>query len=73
MKRPLEKKTVADLTEPLMTIAEVAALTRIPVNTLYHYRATGQGGPPSAKIGRRVMYRRADVLDYIESAFAVSA
>ncbi len=52
----------------LLTIDEVAEVTRLPINTLYHYRATGQG-PKSAKIGRRVMYRRADVDAWISEAF----
>jgi excisionase family DNA binding protein len=59
--------------EILLTINEAAELLRLPIATLRHYRAVGEGGPKSARIGRRVMYRRADVLDYIESAFAVSA
>jgi DNA-binding transcriptional MerR regulator len=64
---------VTNLFEPLMTIAEVSALTRIPVNTLYHYRAVGKGGPRSAKAGKRVVYRPADVEAFIESLFAESA
>jgi excisionase family DNA binding protein len=60
------------LTE-LLTIHETAELLRLPIATLRHYRAVGKGGPRSARIGRRVVYRRADVLEYIESAFAVSA
>jgi DNA-binding transcriptional MerR regulator len=55
----------------LMTIEEVAAMTRLPVATLRWYRATGAGGPRSAKLGRRVMYRRADVAMWIEAAFEV--
>ncbi|MCV7423001.1 helix-turn-helix domain-containing protein [Mycobacterium yunnanensis] len=54
----------------LLTIEEAAELLRLPVATLRHYRAQGEGGPRSAKIGRRVMYRRADVLEYIDAAFA---
>jgi predicted DNA-binding transcriptional regulator AlpA len=71
------EKTVADLTapltdEPLMIAPEVATLTRIPINTLYHHRAIGTG-IPSAKIGKRIVYRKSDVLDYIAAAFAESA
>ena len=54
--------------QELMTIEEVAEATRIPVNTLYHYRATGQG-PKSAKLGRRVLYQRADVEAWVAEAF----
>lgn len=50
----------------LMFIEEVAEMTRVPVNTLRWYRATGSGGPKSAKVGgRRVMYRRSDVEAWI--------
>ena len=52
----------------LLTIEEVSEATRLPINTLYHYRATGQG-PKSAKLGRRVMYRRDDVETWITNAF----
>ncbi len=49
---------------------EVADMTRLPIATLRWYRATGKGGPKSGKIGnRRVMYRRADVEQWIASAF----
>jgi excisionase family DNA binding protein len=54
----------------LLTINEAAELLRLPVATMRHYRITGQGGPASARIGRRVMYRRADVEAYINAAFA---
>jgi predicted DNA-binding transcriptional regulator AlpA len=56
--------------EELLTMPEVAELTRLPIATLRWYRATGQGGPKSGKVGgRRVMYRRADVEAWIQSAF----
>jgi excisionase family DNA binding protein len=55
----------------LLTLEEVAKLTRVPVSTLRWYRATGNGGPKSAKLGRRVMYRRADVDAWIDAAFEV--
>lgn len=57
----------------LMTIEEVAKMTRLPVATLRWYRATGSGGPKSAKLGRRVMYRRAEVESWIAAAFEVSS
>ena len=58
------------MSELLLTIEETAELLRLPVATLRHYRAQGVGGPKSARIGRRVMYRRSDVLAYIDAAFA---
>lgn len=53
----------------LLTIEEVAQMTRTPVATLRWYRATGQGGPKSAKLGRRVVYRLTDVQEWIDRAF----
>lgn len=56
----------------LMTMDEVAELTRIPVNTLRFYRHKGTG-PKSAKLGGRIMYRRNDVDAWIEEAFNQTA
>jgi len=53
----------------LLTIEEVAELTRLPVATLRWYRAMGEGGPKSGKLGRRVVYRRADVEAWVAAAF----
>lgn len=52
----------------LMTMDEVAEVTRIGVNTLRWYRHNGTG-PKGAKIGGRVMYRRTDVEAWVEDAF----
>lgn len=52
----------------LMTIDEVSELTRIPEATLRWYRHKGTG-PRSAKIGGRVMFRRADVEAWLDEAF----
>jgi predicted DNA-binding transcriptional regulator AlpA len=54
----------------LLTMEEVAKMTRLPIATLRWYRATGKGGPKSGKVGgRRVMYLRSDVKRWIQSAF----
>jgi DNA-binding transcriptional MerR regulator len=53
--------------EPL-TVADVAEMTRLSAGTLRYWRALGEGGPPSFKLGRRVMYRRADVEKWLEKA-----
>ena len=45
----------------LLTVADVAEMTRLSAATLRYWRAVGEGGPASFKLGRRVMYRRADV------------
>ena len=45
----------------ILTLAEVAEMTRTNPATLRYWRSMGAGGPDSFKLGRRVMYRRADV------------
>jgi predicted DNA-binding transcriptional regulator AlpA len=52
-----------------MTLPEVAAMTRKPEATLYGYRHRGLG-PRSFRLGRRVMYRRQDVIAWIEAQMA---
>lgn len=59
-----ETRTVFDL----LTISEVSEMTRIKEATLRWYRHNGTG-PKSAKLGGRVMYRRADVIAWIEDQF----
>ena len=44
-----------------MTLEEVAALTRVPANTLRFWRVQRTEGPASFRVGRRVVYRRAVV------------
>jgi excisionase family DNA binding protein len=53
----------------LLTIAEVAELTRLSPATLRYWRSTGHvQAPKSFRLGRRVMYRRADVEKWVEEA-----
>lgn len=49
----------------LLTTEEVASLIRIPVGTLRYWRHSGFG-PPSFRLGRRVVYRRGAVVDWVE-------
>jgi excisionase family DNA binding protein len=44
----------------LLTLVEVAAELRVPVETLRKWRARGTG-PRAAKVGRHLRYRRAEV------------
>jgi predicted DNA-binding transcriptional regulator AlpA len=60
------------ISSDLMTTEEVAALTRKSVATIRWLKATGTG-PKCGKLGRRVVYRRSDVLAWIEAAFEVTA
>lgn len=55
-----------------MTTAEVAALTRAPVETVRWWRHVGRG-PRSFKVGRRVLYAAEDVEAWLEAARAEGA
>jgi hypothetical protein len=52
----------------ILTLAEVAEMTRTNPATLRYWRSVGAGGPDSFKLGRRVMYRRADVERWLGEA-----
>lgn len=52
----------------ILTLAEVAAITRTNPATLRYWRSVGECGPKSFKLGRRVLYRRADVEQWIAEA-----
>lgn len=55
----------------LLTLDEVAKMTRLPVATLRYFRHCSTG-PKSAKLGRRVMYRESDVQRWIDEQFAAA-
>jgi len=55
-----------------MTTAEVAAILRAPEASVRYWRHLGKG-PASFKVGRRVLYERADVERFIAEARASSA
>jgi DNA-binding transcriptional MerR regulator len=48
----------------LLTITEAADLVRSPIATLRYWRHLG-AGPCSFRVGRRVLYRRADIDDWL--------
>lgn len=48
----------------ILTIHEAADIVRTPVSTLRYWRYLGTG-PRSFRIGRRVVYRRADLEEWI--------
>jgi excisionase family DNA binding protein len=50
----------------LFTITEAAELLRAPVATLRYWRHLGTG-PHSFRLGRRVLYRRADLQTWIDA------
>lgn len=54
----------------LLTTEEVAERIRVPAATLRWWRHLDDGtGPKSGKVGRRVMYRAADVDAWIDQQF----
>ena len=57
----------------LLKMSEVSELTGIPEATLRFWRHVGVYGPPSAKLGRRVCYREADVVAWVDAQFEVGA
>jgi predicted DNA-binding transcriptional regulator AlpA len=59
------------LSSDILYTEEVAALARKSVATIRWLKATG-AGPRCGKLGRRVVYRRQDVLDWIAAAFGVA-
>lgn len=59
-----------EVADKLLTLEEAAARLRVPENTLRFWRAQGKTGPKSARIGRRVMYRAADVEKWVQEQFA---
>ncbi len=56
------------MTTKLLRVPDVKELTGIPEATLRFWRHEGTG-PKSAKLGRRVVYREADVLAWIDAQF----
>lgn len=56
----------------LLTLDEVAELTRLPVATLRYFRAC-KTGPPAAKLGRRLVYRESEVLAWVDDQFAADS
>jgi excisionase family DNA binding protein len=61
----MPEPAAGDETE-LLTIAEAADLLRAPVATLRYWRHR-KIGPPSFRLGRRVLYRRDDLRAWIDA------
>lgn len=54
----------------LLTIAEVADSVRVPLATLRYWRYLGTG-PRSFRVGRRVVYRRAEIENWLAAQEAL--
>jgi excisionase family DNA binding protein len=52
----------------LLTLEQFAEYVNTPVNTVRFWRQNGYG-PKAAKIGRRVMIRRADAEAWVQAQF----
>lgn len=63
-----QKLIIKGVVVDLLTIDEVATFARQSPNTLRYWRHIGKG-PRSARIGSRIMYRRQDVIDWVNEAF----
>ena len=57
--------------DELLTISEVAAIVRAPIATLRYWRHLGTG-PRSFRLGRRVVYRAADLRAWIDAQAGAS-
>lgn len=56
----------------LMTADEVAATLKVPKQTIYAWRHKGEG-PPAARIGRFLRWRRADVEQWVRDQYRGAA
>ena len=52
--------------------AEVAEITRRPESTVAYWRHIGTG-PRYARVGKRVLYRRSDVIEWLDEQFDQAA
>lgn len=58
--------------DELLNTDQASALLCVPRGTLAYWRHVGGIGPRSAKFGRRVVYRRADLEAWMNEQFAAS-
>ncbi|WP_349361551.1 helix-turn-helix domain-containing protein [Cryobacterium sp. PH31-O1] len=61
------ESTVHDLRgDPLLTIPELAEITRTSPKTVYDWRLKGVG-PASIRVGRAILFRTSDVSAWLDS------
>jgi hypothetical protein len=56
------------MSSDLLTLEQFAAMVNTPLNTVRFWRQTGYG-PKFARIGWRVMVRRADAESWVQAQF----
>ncbi len=56
----------------LLTPVQVSEYLQVPVNTLYRWRASGDG-PRAARLGKHLRYRKTDVDAWLDRQLAGSA
>lgn len=55
--------------DKLLTLSEVAEMTRLTENTLRWLRHNNRG-PQAGKLGRRLVFRESDVVEWVNAQFA---
>ena len=60
-----------DKLEPLLSTTDVAEYLGVPVKTLYAWRYRREG-PPAARVGRHVRYRRSDVEGWVRDQIVLA-
>ncbi|HET8600047.1 MAG TPA: hypothetical protein VFL99_06950 [Segeticoccus sp.] len=57
------------MSRQILTLEQVSERTGVPVNTLRFYRATGQRGPKTFKLGGRVVAFEEDVDAWVSACY----
>src|SRR4051794_27975137 len=65
-REPAMPDPTADHEPELLTITEAAEVLRAPIAPLRYWRPLGTG-PNSFRLGRRILYRRADLRTWIDA------
>jgi excisionase family DNA binding protein len=65
------KRTEVAPSHEIMTAPEVAEYLRVPLKSLYTWRYT-HDGPPSARVGKYLRYRRTDVDAWLDAQTRLS-
>ncbi len=60
--------------DALLTVPQVSEMTTVPAQTLRYWRWRDRGeGPPAFRLGRRVVYRRQAVEEWVAAQEAAAA